>query len=193
MTASTQQTLIPRNILFGNPVKAQPRISPDGTRLAYLAPVNGVLNIWVGALNTNSADTFQPVTSDTDRGIRFYFWAADNKHVLYLQDTGGNENWRLFATDVESKETRDLTPYEDVQVQVVDRDKHFPNELLIAMNKENPQLHDVYHLDLNSGELTEVAKNPGNVAQWVTDTNFKVRGAMAARADGGLDLSLIHI
>jgi Dipeptidyl aminopeptidases/acylaminoacyl-peptidases len=186
MTSSTQENvLIPRQILFGNPVKAQPRISPDGQRLAYLAPVNGVLNVWVGTIGK---DNFQPVTQDTDRGIRLYFWAADNIHILYLQDVGGNENWRLYATQIESKETRDLTPFEDVQVQVLDRDKHFPNELLLAMNKENPQVHDVYHLDLRSGDITEVVKNPGNVAQWITDTNFKVRGAMAARPDGGVDL-----
>src|SRR6478672_1521920 len=142
MTTSTQETLIPRTILFGNPVKAQPKISPDGKRLAYLAPVDGVLNVWVG---TVGGDDFQPVTQDTDRGIRFYFWAADNKHLLYIQDIGGNENWRLYATDLEPKETRDLTPFPDVQVQIIDSDKHFPNDLLIAMNKENPQVHDIYH------------------------------------------------
>lgn len=185
MTTSTHETLIPRTILFGNPVKAQPKISPDGKRLAYVAPVDDVLNVWVGTIG---GDDFQPVTRDTDRGIRFYFWAADNTHILYLQDVGGNENWRLYATHIENQETRDLTPFEGVQVQVLDHDKHFPNELLIAMNKNNPQVHDVYHLDIPSGTITEVAQNPGNVAQWVTDTNFKVRGAMAASANGGFDL-----
>ncbi len=150
--------------------------------MAYLAPVNGVLNVWVG---TVGQDDYQPVTKDTDRGVRFYFWAADNQHIMYIQDVGGNENWRLYATDLESKETRDLTPFENVQVQVIDRDKHFPNELLIAMNKENPQVHDVYHLDLTTGELTLVAKNPGNIMQWVIDTQFKVRGAVTALPDGG--------
>src|SRR5882724_3616761 len=153
--------------------------------MAYLAPVNNVLNVWVGSVGS---DAYQPVTNDTDRGVRFYFWAADNQHILYMQDVGGNENWRLYATHVESGATRDLTPFEDVQVQILDRDKHFPNELLIGMNKENPQVHDVYRLDLASGELTLTAKNPGNIAGWVADTQFKVRGAVAARPDGGLDL-----
>lgn len=153
--------------------------------MAYLAPVNGVLNVWVG---TVGQDDYQPVTKDTDRGVRFYFWAADNQHIMYIQDVGGNENWRLYATDLESKETRDLTPFENVQVQVIDRDKHFPNELLIAMNKENPQVHDVYHLDLTTGELTLVAKNPGNIMQWVIDTQFKVRGVVTALPDGGTEL-----
>ncbi|MDQ2907712.1 MAG: S9 family peptidase [Chloroflexota bacterium] len=185
MTTSTEVQLIPRKVLFGNPLKADPKISPDGTRMAYLAPVNDVLNVWVGNVGS---DEYRPVTKDTDRGVRIYFWANDNTHILYLQDAGGNENWRLYATNLESGETRDLTPFENVQVQIVDEDKHFPNELLIGMNKENPQVHDVYHLDLPSGDLTLTAKNPGNFAAWVTDTNFKVRGALAARPDGGLEL-----
>jgi dipeptidyl aminopeptidase/acylaminoacyl peptidase len=171
--------------LFGNPEKASPQISPDGTKMAYLAPVNDVLNVWVGEVG---GDDYRPVTQDRDRGVRFYFWALDNRHILYIQDVGGNENWRLYATNLETKETRDLTPFENVQVRLVAHDKHFPNELLIAMNKENPQVHDVYHLDLITGELALRAKNPGNIADWVADTAFKVRGAMVAMPDGGLEL-----
>jgi dipeptidyl aminopeptidase/acylaminoacyl peptidase len=185
MTASTSVEIIPRRILFGNPDKTSPRISPDGKRLAYIAPVNDVLNIWVGTIGQ---DNFQPVTNDTDRGIRFYFWAADNKHLLYIQDLGGNENWRLYATNIETRETRDLTPFEDVQVHILEHNKHFPNELLIGMNKNDPQVHDVYHLDLTSGVLDLIAQNSGNIASWVIDTNLKVRGAMVAREDGGMDL-----
>ncbi|HZO72533.1 MAG TPA: S9 family peptidase [Ktedonobacteraceae bacterium] len=185
MTTIPGVELIPRRVLFGNPEKASPQISPDGTKMAYLAPVKDVLNVWVGEVG---GDDYRPVTQDTDRGVRFYFWAPDNKHIMYIQDVGGNENWRLYATNLETKETRDLTPFENVQVRVVAHDKHFPNELLIAMNKENPQVHDVYHLDLITGELALRAKNPGNIADWVTDTAFKVRGAGVARPDGGLEL-----
>ncbi len=185
MNTITQIELIPRNVLFGNPVQTSPRISPDGTRMAYLAPVNNVLNVWVGHVGQQNA---QPVTNDTERGIRFYFWAADNQHILYIQDTNGNENWRLYATNLETKQTRDLTPFENVQVQVVELDKHFPNELLIALNKEHPEYHDVYHLDLPSGELKLVAENPGNIAEWIVDAQFKVRGAQAALLDGSMQL-----
>ncbi|HET8911292.1 MAG TPA: S9 family peptidase [Ktedonobacteraceae bacterium] len=183
ITTSTE--LIPREILFGNPDKTSPEISPDGTKMAYLAPVNNVLNVWVG---TVGSDNYQPVTEDEDRGVRFYFWAQDNKHILYIQDVGGNENWRLYATSLENRETRDLTPFENVQAQIIKHDKHFPNELLIGMNKENPQVHDVYHLDLTSGELTLVAKNPGNIMGWVADAHFKVRSAITALPDGGSEL-----
>ncbi len=185
MIVTPQVALIPRNVLFGNPVKTSPRISPSGEKMAYLAPVNDVLNVWVGDVGS---DTYQPVTQDTNRGVRFYTWAADNKHILYIQDIGGNENWRLYATNIDTKETRDLTPFEDVQVQLLAHDKHFPHEMLIIMNKENPQVHDVYHLDLPTGALTLVAKNPGNIADWVTDTQLKVRGGLAAKPDGGHDL-----
>ncbi|MBI4352401.1 MAG: S9 family peptidase [Candidatus Omnitrophica bacterium] len=177
--------LIPREVLFGNPVKASPQISPDGKRIAYLAPFNNVLNVWVRTLGREDG---RKVTQDTDRGIRFYFWGMDGRHVLYLQDAGGNENWRLYAVDLPTGAVRDLTPFENVQVRVVGVDKRFPNEVLLAMNKENPQVHDVYRLDLAAGELRMAAKNPGDVAEWLADADFKIRGCMAAREDGGYDL-----
>ncbi|MHC4159282.1 MAG: TolB family protein, partial [Planctomycetota bacterium] len=158
--------LIPREVLFGNPVKMRPRISPDGTMMAYIAPVENVLNVWV---KTIGKENDRAVTKDDNRGIRRYFWAEDSKHIMYLQDVGGNENWRLYGVNPETDEIKDLTPYEDVQVRIVATDKHFPNELLIGMNKEDPKVHDVYHLDLTSGELELVAKNPGNVMSWDAD------------------------
>ncbi|HLQ11488.1 MAG TPA: S9 family peptidase, partial [Ktedonobacteraceae bacterium] len=185
MTTTTAVELIPRNILFGNPDKASPQVSPDGTRMAYLAPVNNVLNVWVGTIGK---DDYRPVTQDTERGVRLYAWAADNQHILYLQDAGGNENWRLYATNLESGQTRDLTPFENVQARILKRDKHFPNELLVGLNKDNPQAHDVYHLDLASGALSLVTKNPGNIVDWVTDADFKVRGAMAMDGSGNAEL-----
>lgn len=185
--ATQQPELIPREVLFGNPVKTAPKISPDGKLMAYLAPVNNVLNVWV---KTIGAEDDRAVTKDDNRGIRRYFWAGDNRHIMYLQDVGGNENWRLYAVNLETDEIRDLTPFEEMQARIVDKNKHFPNELLIAMNKENPRVHDVYHLDLISGKLELVAKNPGNIIGWVTDANFKVRGALAFTPDGGFDLML---
>ncbi|MFZ5863626.1 MAG: S9 family peptidase [Nitrospirota bacterium] len=182
---TAQPPLIPRTVLFGNPVRTSPQISPDGTRLAFLAPVNNVLNVWVGSSDGTDA---QPVTDDHDRGIRFYLWAADGHHIVYLQDIGGDENWRLYAVHVDTKVVRDLTPFPEVQVQIVDRDKHFPHELLIAMNKDDARYHDVYRLDLRTGDMRPAAKNPGDVASWVTDARFDVRGALKATPDGGFEL-----
>ena len=177
--------LIPREVLFGNPAKAAPQISPDGTRMAYLAPVDGVLNVWVGHVGQNN---HEPITHDTDRGVRVYFWAHDGRHILYLQDVGGDENWRLSSVDLETGDQSDLTPFDGVQVQIIHHDKRHPNELIVAMNKEDESVHDVYHLDLTSKELELVAKNPGNVANWVVDSNMAVRGAVAATEEGGFDL-----
>ncbi len=177
--------LIPREVLFGNPVIAHVRLSPDGKLLAYLAPVGNVLNIWVKTVGT---DESRVVTKNKDRSIRHFYWTQDSKNILYAQDIAGNENWRLYAVDLETNEIKDLTPFEDIQVRLVRTNKDFPNELILSMNKEDPKAHDVYHLDLTSGKLTMIAKNPGDVIDWIIDAHFKVRGAMVAKPDGGFDL-----
>ena len=174
--------LVPRQVLFGNPEKVSPRISPDGARLAWIAPDEDVLNVWVG---TVGADDARPVTKDRDRGIRSYFWAHDNRHLLYVQDQGGDENWRLHDVDLETGVDRDLTPFEDVQARVEDTDKRFPNEILVGLNRDNPQLHDVYRLDLTTGELEKVAENPGFIG-FLADADFRVRAGVAPLPDGGM-------
>ncbi|MDQ4127827.1 MAG: S9 family peptidase, partial [Actinomycetota bacterium] len=189
--ATSTIPLIPREVLFGNPQKVAPRLSPDGERLAYLAPSRGVLNVWVGPVGSPAGgDEFEPVTDDRKRGIRTYFWAEDDRHIVYLQDEGGDENWRVHAVNPSMKEDRDLTPFENVQAQIVDKSHRFPDTLLVALNRENPELHDVYRLTLSTGDLDLVAKNPGNVVGWVADAEFKVRAAMAATPEGGFDLLL---
>lgn len=185
MAPEPSVTLIPRAVLFGNPIRASPQISPDGTRLAYLAPLDNVLNVWVGGPHGDDA---RPVTRDADRGIRMYFWTGGGGRILYLQDVGGDENWRLFGVDIASGAIRDFTPFEGVQVQIVDWNKQFPDELLIAMNRDDARVHDAYHLDLRSGELRLVAKNPGHVASWLADSRLDVRGALGATPEGGFEL-----
>lgn len=175
--------LIPRTVLFGNPVKALPKISPDGTQLAYLAPVNNVLNIWVKTLGK---DDDRPVTSDTNRGVRKYFWAPDGTQLLYLQDTDGNENWRLYGTNIATKETRCYTDFENVAVRVEVVDKYHKDTILISMNKENPKLYDLYELTLSTGELKLLEKNSPelNAIDYLIDRNFIVRGAYISKENG---------
>ena len=188
-TATSAVPLIPRKVLFGNPQRTQPRISPDGQRLAYIAPLDGVLNVWVGPVGSDAGGgAFEPVTRDTDRGIRLYFWAEDGRHLVYLQDKGGNEDWQLYAVDPATKETRDLTPFENVQARPLEKNKHFPDELLVELNRRDPQFHDVHRLNLATGELELVAENPGNVAGWVADVDMQVRAALSAYPDGGFGL-----
>jgi dienelactone hydrolase len=186
--------LIPRTVLFGNPERTSPQLSPDGTRLAWIAPQDGVLNVWVAPLRADPGqdDTVdwaaaQAVTDDRDRGIRMFTWAHDARHLLYIQDTGGDENWRLHDVNLETMRRRDLTPFKDVQVQLIAGNKKFPTELLVGLNRDNPQLHDVYRLDLLSGDLTLVEKNPG-FAGWEADEDLVIRGAYAPLPDGGMNL-----
>ena len=180
-----QVQLIPREVLFGNPERAMARISPDGKRISYLAPKEDVLNIWIQTIGSNDA---QVITHDTNRGIRNYFWAWDNNHIFYLQDINGNEDWHLYKVNLNTGISTNLTPFNGVQVRIVARDKRLPNEILIAMNKDNPQLHDVYHLDIATGQLTLIEKNFNNVGQWVVDSNFTIRGATQTLPDGSEQL-----
>jgi dipeptidyl aminopeptidase/acylaminoacyl peptidase len=174
---------IPLEVLLGNPDKAAPQVSPDGKQLTYVAPLDGVLNLWLGTVGGD----FEPITHDTDRGISGYMWCHDNKHLIYVQDNGGDENWHIYTIDLESREIVDRTPFEGVQAGIVAHERKYPNELLIRLNKDNPQLHDIWHLTLDTGELRKVAENPGFVG-WAVDQDLKVRGAVAPQADGGMSL-----
>jgi len=177
--------LIPREDLFGNPEKASPNISPDGKRLAYLAPDEGVLNVWV---RTVGQEDDRAVTRDRKRGIRMYLWAYDGAHILYLQDRDGDENWHVHATNLNTRDIRDLTPYENVQAQLVAVDHRFPNEILVGLNLRDATVHDVHRVNLATGETNLEVENPGNVVRWVADSRFRIRGAHAALPDGGFQL-----
>src|SRR5260370_27374623 len=139
--------IIPRDVLFGNPERANPQISPDGTQLGYLAPVNGVLNVWIRTIGKNDD---RAITDDKYRGIRNFLWQYDNKHILYTQDLGGDENWRLHQTDIASKQTKDLTPYEKVRVDIVAYDWKTPDAILVQMNKRDPKVFHIYRVDLKT-------------------------------------------
>jgi dipeptidyl aminopeptidase/acylaminoacyl peptidase len=182
--------LIPLSVLFGNPERVSPRISPDGTRLAWIAPHNGVLNVWLAPVSAEQGldlDAAQVVTDDTDRGIRQFGWARDGRHLLYLQDIGGDENWRLHDVDLQTMARRDLTPFDGVQTQLVGIEPSCPDEILIGLNKDNPQLHDVYRVDLRTGELAKEVDNPGFVG-WLADANLTVRAGFQPHPDGSLSV-----
>ncbi len=184
----TTVPLVPRQVLFGNPERVSPRISPDGKRLAWIAPDDGVLNVWVGQVGAD-LDQAKAVTEDRDRGIRSFFWAHDNRHLLFIQDVGGDEDWRLFDVDLETRTIRDLTPFDAVQARVEDSDKRFPDTILVGLNKDNPELHDVYRLDLPSGGLEKIVENPGFIG-FLADVDFKVRAGLAPLPDGGMVLKV---
>jgi len=141
--------LIPRDVLFGNPDRVAARLSPDGNRLAYLAPVEGALNVWVGPADDPSAAV--PVTRDDDPIFQYWF-SFDNDHVLYLQDEKGDENNHVYAVDLATGETTDLTPIDGVAAQVERVGHRYPGQILVGLNDRDPQLHDLYRIDIATGE-----------------------------------------
>lgn len=151
--------------------------------MAWIAPDEDVLNVWVSPVG--DPDAARPVTRDRDRGIRNYFWAHDNRHLLYVQDKEGDENWRLYSVDLDTGDIADLTPFDDVQARVEAVDKHFPHEILVGLNRDNPELHDVYHLDLRTGSMDKIVDNPGFIG-FEVDAELKVRGAVAPTPEGGM-------
>ena len=176
--------LIPRRVFFGNPDRASPQVSPDGTHISFLAPVDGVLNVWVAPANDPSSA--KPVTHDTGRGIRRHGWTFAPNRIVYLQDSGGDENWRLYTVDVATGESRDLTPLDGVQAQI-QRDSHkHPHLIQVGLNDREAQFHDLYLIDLKTGERELVQQNDG-FAFFVTDDDFSVRFAARLTEDGGID------
>lgn len=183
--------LIPRDVLFGNPDKAGPQISPDGKQLAYLAPDNkNVLQVWVRSVKPAKGEADdRKVTSDEKRGIRQYFWAHDGRHLLYLQDVGGDENYHLFATELTTGKTRDLTPFPGVRAQGVDLDEKHPDTILVGLNKRNKAVFDMHRITLSTGEEKIDTENPGNIVGWTADNEFNIRAATAVNAkNGGYDV-----
>ncbi|GMV14731.1 MAG: putative peptidase [Polyangiaceae bacterium] len=177
--------LIPRDVFFGNPERASPRISPDGKQLSWLAPVDGVLNVWVAPID--DLTRAKPVTSDKKRGIRVHTWAFTNSHVLYAQDEGGDENWHVFSVDLGTNKALDLTPMKGVQARIVQGSPKKPKELLVGINDRDKKWHDVHRVDLTTGKLTLVEKNEGK-ASYVADDELRLRFALESVKGGGYSL-----
>ena len=178
--------LIPRDILFGNPERLNPQISPDGKYLAYLAPdEHNVLQVWV---RTVGQQDDKQLTAAKKRGIPFYGWPYDGEHIGYAQDTDGDENWHQYIVNLKSGIVRDLTPFQGIQARFMAAEPHFPDQWLVALNLKDRRTHDVYRIDLKTGAVELDTENPGNVVRWTADRQFKVRAATATTPDGGFDL-----
>jgi len=175
--------LIPLDVLFGNPERKEPNLSPDGTKIAFLAPDEGVLNVFVSEVGSSDV---RPVTKDRGRGIQTYQWAHDGRHILFNIDTGGDENWRVHTVDLETGQIVDRTPFPGVQAQIIGASERVPDEVLIALNKDDARYHDVYRLRLSTGELTKEVSNPG-FASWLVDRDLVVRGAEKPLENGGME------
>ena len=180
--AAMQAPLIPRQVLFGNPQRAAARISPNGKWISYLAPVSGILNVWVAPVD--DLDAARQVTNDTTRDIRSYSWAYTGEHILYSQDKGGDENWHVYATDVATLDTVDLTPLDGVHATIDSVSEKFPEEILVGLNDREPQFHDLWRVNIRTGERELVQHNPG-LAGFMADDDYDIRFAFTYTPDGG--------
>ena len=175
--------LIPREILFGNPARTDPKISPDGSRLSWLAPdKSNTLNVWASTLDGTNPHC---VTNETADPIEWYTWAGDGKHVLYLHDNAGDEIPHLFSADLTNGNVRDLTPFRGVRAQNVLTDSRHPDSALVALNLRDRNVFDMYRVDLQTGAIALEAQNPGEVLTWKADNNFVIRAATAFDGKSG--------
>ena len=181
-SAAAKAPLIPREVLFGNPRRAQARLSHDGKWISFQAPVNGVLNIWVAPAEDLSKA--KAVTQEKVRPIPTHSWAYDNKHILYIQDKNGDENFHLYATNVVTGETKDLTPIDGVRAEIQEVSRKFPDEVLVGLNDRDKRFHDIWRINIATGEKKLVQQNQG-VAGFLTDDDFRVRLAMNYTRTGG--------
>lgn len=175
--------LVPRNVFFGNPSRIQGRISPDGTKMSFLAPVDGVLNVWVGPLG--DFDAAKPVTRDSGSGVDSHQWALNSRNILYIRDTGGDEDFHIYSVDLKSGETIDLTPFERTTGQFVGASYRHPDEYLLGLNNRDPRWHDIYRVNVTTGDR-QLVEQHDRFAGFVTDLNLEVRLAMEPTRDGGL-------
>ncbi|MCA9490972.1 MAG: S9 family peptidase, partial [Myxococcales bacterium] len=174
--------LIPRSLLFGNPDRAQPRVSPDGAWLSWLAPHEGVLNVWVAPWDDPGAA--QPVTADRQRGIHNHAWSQSSAFLLFEQDLDGDENFVLFAVPPTGGEPRQLTP-SGARAQVIGTSPSRPDHLVVMVNDRVPELMDPVLVELRSGETTRLAENTSAVGFVVDRRDLSLRVSVHMTAEGG--------
>lgn len=182
----TDKIGIPKEVLFANPKQTMLRISPDGTKLSYLAPgktedTANFLNLWVKDIDK---DNDKQLTFANNRSLSAYTWPDNSDQILYIRDTNGDENWHLYGLILATGETKDYTPFKGVRVSILAKDKKFPNTILITMNKEDSKVFDVYSLDLNTGEITLKEKNTGLTAGWYHDKDLNIKAKIDTSAKG---------
>ena len=179
---------IPLEDFFKNPEMSSFQLSPDGQHISYMKPWEDgdrMMNVYVKEINSEKEIR---ITSASERSLYGYFWINDNR-IAYIQDKGGDENIHIYAVDIDGGNDIDLTPFDNIQARITDDLEDDPNFMLVALNQRNPQIHDVYRLNVNSGDLEMIAENPGNISGWVTDNDGKLR--LATTSDG-VNTSLLY-
>jgi dipeptidyl aminopeptidase/acylaminoacyl peptidase len=184
-TTSSRKKLIPLRDFFRNPERSGFQVSPDGNSISFMQPYQNRMNVFV---EPRAGGEAVRVTSETERDVAGYFWKGSNR-IVYLKDFKGDENYHVVAVDADGRNLVDLTPFEKVRAEIVDDLYDNEDEMIVSMNKRNPEVFDVYRVDLNTRELTLIAENPGNVTGWVTDHTGRIRLALAT---DGVNSSILH-
>ena len=177
--------LIPLETLFGQPNRFSPRLSPDGTQMTYIAPHEGVLNIW---LKTIGEEDDHPVTFDKGQGIYRHYWVKNGDYLLYTQDSDGDENHHIFRVELATGEVTDLTPFPGVKCGISDPEFDYPDSVILSTNQNNPEIFDYYILNIVSGEITMLAENPGNAAYFDLTHEREPLAMGTFNEEGGTDL-----
>jgi len=171
---------------FRNPEKVNFVLSPDGKYYAYMAPYKDRLNVFVQEIG--KADAVM-LTSDTARSISGFLW-GNNSRILYLKDTGGDENFKLFGVDVNGGNLKGLTDFDKVRTTIIDDLPEIDEYVIVGLNKRNPEVFDPYRLNINTGDMTLLAENPGNITSWITDHDGKLR--LAVSISDGINNTLLY-
>lgn len=166
---------IPLEDFFKNPERSGYQISPDGKHFSFMAPYESRMNIFVQKVGSDKAVR---ITSEKERDIMGYFWKNPSR-LVFLKDKGGDENFKLFGVDKDGKNIKGLTDFDGVRTDIIDDLEDFPDEMIVGMNKRDPQVFDPYRLNIKTGDLTMLAENPGNIQGWMTDHSGKLRVAFA--------------
>ena len=166
---------LPMETFFRNSEKSDYQISPDGKYFSYMAPWESRRNIFIQQVGSDEAVR---ITSERERDLAGYFWANDSR-ILYLKDTGGDENFQLYGVDIDGTDPKAYTAVPGVRTTIIDPLEEIDSLMIIGTNERNPQIFDPYRLNLNTGEKTLLCENPGDVQGWQTDHDGKLRVAYA--------------
>jgi dipeptidyl aminopeptidase/acylaminoacyl peptidase len=186
--AAAEAPLIERTKLFGNPSKAGGAVSPDGKWLSWVAPRDGVRNVWVAPIGDMSKA--RPMTAEKKRPVQGYFWAPDSSAILFINDNGGDENFKVYGVNVATGEQKALTPFDKTRAQILGVSRTVQDRILVGLNNRDPRWHDVHSLDLKTGQLSLVFKND-SFGSFVADDRLNVRLGVKPRADGGQEIFTI--
>ncbi len=179
--------LIPMKDFFRNSEKRSYQLSPDGNHISFMAPYKNRMNIFIQKMG-GSKEEPKRLTSLEDRDIAGYFW-ANNGRIAYLKDNGGDENFHLYAVNIDGSNDKELTPFDKVRVDIIDDLPEQDDYMIIGLNKRNPQVSDPYRLNINTGALEQLYENPGNITSWQTDHDGKL---LIASTSDGVNTTLLY-